>query len=53
MLFTGVNGWLPARLGHDLIHNRTANLRGGCGNNIALDLVNEFLNREFKGKYML
>ena len=48
-IVSGVNGWLPARVAQEMIHNRTANIKGGLGNNIALDQVNEFLNNEFKG----
>ena len=48
--FTGVSGWLPDHLAHDAVWNRTANLVGGPGKNLALDLVNEFENREFKSK---
>lgn len=33
--------------------NSTANLLGKPGHNIALDLVNEFLNNEFKGRRQL
>ncbi|XP_052223855.1 uncharacterized protein LOC127839505 [Dreissena polymorpha] len=47
-IFPAINGWLPERLRNDLIWNRTVNLRGGIGNNLEADLVNEFLNREFK-----
>ncbi|XP_076080098.1 uncharacterized protein LOC143050878 [Mytilus galloprovincialis] len=47
-LLSAVNGWLPSRLIEDLIWNSTANLTGLPGNNLALDLVNEFLNNEFK-----
>lgn len=45
----GMNGWWPKRLRHEIKWNRTANLRGGHGNNLELDLVNEFQNRNFKG----
>jgi len=34
----------------EVIHNRTVNLKGGAGHNIAMDRVCEFLNAEFKGK---
>ncbi|KAI8516610.1 hypothetical protein Bbelb_051910 [Branchiostoma belcheri] len=34
---------------HDLTWNRVTNLRGGPGGNIGLDLINEFLNNDFKG----
>jgi hypothetical protein len=50
---SGVNGWLPERLRNEMMWNSTANLVGKPGHNIALDLVNEFLNNEFKGKYKL
>ena len=33
-----------------MIHNRTVNLKGGLGRNVAMDRVCEFLNAEFKGK---
>ena len=33
--------------------NRVANLRGEPGRNIALDLLNEFHNNQFKGITML
>ena len=33
----------------DLTWNRTVNLTGGEASNDEIDLVNEFLNREFKG----
>ncbi|WAR25131.1 hypothetical protein MAR_010835 [Mya arenaria] len=47
-LIAGVNGFLPPRLQQDLIWNRTVNIRGGHASNDEADLVNEFLNREFK-----
>ena len=49
---TGINGWLPERLGQELTWNRTANLIGGPGNNLPQDLVNEFLNSSFKGTFL-
>jgi hypothetical protein len=52
MYFSGVNGAVNSRIAHDLTWNRTANLRGGRGHNLALDYVNELLNKEFKGKYV-
>jgi hypothetical protein len=45
----GINGWLPQRLQKDLLWNRTVNLTGGAGKNLEMDLVNEMLNKEFKG----
>jgi hypothetical protein len=44
-----VAGFLPKRLREDLIWNRVANLSGLPGRNLPLDLVNEFMNNEFKG----
>lgn len=43
---------VPPRLRNELIWNSTANLVGKPGHNIALDLVNEFLNNEYKCKYL-
>lgn len=53
ILFAGLNGFVTERLRQDLIWNRTVNLRGGRGKNDEADLVNEFLNREFKGTFLL
>lgn len=47
----GINGSLPPRLRNERIWNSTAYLQGKPGNNIVLDLVNEFLNNEFKCKF--
>lgn len=47
---SGINGLLPARIRSEVVWNSTANLLGKPGHNIALDLVNEFLNNEFKGR---
>ncbi|XP_061162619.1 uncharacterized protein LOC133171838 [Saccostrea echinata] len=47
-LLAGVAGWLPERLAMDSIWNRTVNLAGGPGRNLECDMVNEFLNKEFK-----
>ena len=49
MTFSGLSGWLPPRLAEEILHNRTVNLKGGKGKNIAMDRVCEFLNMEFKG----
>ena len=43
------SGFLCERLKQDLTWNRVANLSGRPGGNIGLDLVNEFLNNNFKG----
>ena len=45
----GIRGFYPPRIREELIWNRVANLRGGAGHNIELDLLNEHLNNEFKG----
>ncbi|KAI8493076.1 hypothetical protein Bbelb_290800 [Branchiostoma belcheri] len=46
--FSGTRGFLPARLRHGLIWNRTGNIKGGPGRDVGLDLINEFLNNDFK-----
>ncbi|KAI8493957.1 hypothetical protein Bbelb_283040 [Branchiostoma belcheri] len=48
--FSGTRGFLPARLRHGLIWNRTGNIKGGPGRDVGLDLINEFLNNDFKEK---
>ncbi|KAK3108584.1 hypothetical protein FSP39_011323 [Pinctada imbricata] len=48
--YIDVNGLLPERLAQELIWNSTANLAGLPGQNLALDLVNEFLNNDFKNQ---
>ena len=47
--FAAINGFLPKRLAHHLVHNRTANTWGIPGSNVALDLLCEHSNNEFKG----
>ncbi|XP_052217447.1 uncharacterized protein LOC127835183 [Dreissena polymorpha] len=47
-LLASVSGWMPKRISENLIWNSTANLRGEPGCNVPLDLLNEFLNNEFK-----
>jgi len=47
---TGISGWWSPKMVHDVIMNRTINLKGGLGKNIAMDRVCEFMNAEFKGK---
>ena len=49
--YSGVSGWYPERIAQEIIHNRTANIYGGAGHNIPLDLLNEFHNNEFKGSF--
>ncbi|CAG2191195.1 unnamed protein product [Mytilus edulis] len=46
-LIAGVNGFLPTKLREDIIWNRTVNYTGGRGSNLEMDLVNEFLNKDF------
>ncbi len=46
---SGQAGWLSPRLIEEILYNRTINLKGGSGNNIAMDRVNEFHNAQFKG----
>lgn len=46
------NGMCGPRLAQEVVWNRTANMVGKPGHNIELDLVNEHLNLEFKGKQL-
>ena len=50
LFFQGVNGWVSPMLAHDMVHNRTANVWGKAGHNIAQDLLVEHCNNDFKGK---
>lgn len=45
------NGWESERISHELTWDRVANVNGGRGTNIGLDLLNEFLNNDFKGMH--
>ncbi|XP_077862477.1 uncharacterized protein LOC100373840 [Saccoglossus kowalevskii] len=47
-LLACINGYVSPRQGEEMLWNSTANLKGGAGNNIPLDLVNEYLNNDFK-----
>ena len=47
-LFVGVNGFYPERIRHDAVWN-SGQSHWREGRNIVYDLVNEFLNSEFKG----
>jgi len=49
----GISGWWESSLIDEAINNRTVNLKGGLGHNIAMDRVCEFLNAEFKGTLLL
>ena len=46
---TGMQGWMPPRIAHDLMWNRTVNVQGGRGNCIPLDRCNEHFNNSSKG----
>ena len=48
MLELFVDGF-PPRQRADLIWNRTVNVKGGAGECLAMDLVNEHCNQDFKG----
>jgi hypothetical protein len=37
---------------HEIRWNRVVNVKGRLGGNIGIDLENEFLNKDFKGKPM-
>ena len=52
-MHAGVSGFLPERLREDMTWNRVANIHGIQGKNIGLDLLNEFINNEFKGQVTL
>ena len=47
--YLGVNGCLPEKLRHELIWNRKVNYSCGVERNLLMDLMNELLNRLFKG----
>lgn len=49
----GINGLLFVRIWSEVVWNSIVNLLGKLGYNIVLDLVNEFLNNEFKGRCFL
>lgn len=49
----GINGLLFVRIWSEVVGNSIVNLLGILGYNIVLDLVNEFLNNEFKGRCLL
>ena len=47
IVFVEVSGCVPEWIQKNLVWNQTANLKGGANCNLELDLVNEFLNRDF------
>ncbi len=50
-MFAGLAGYYPPRIQEEILWNRTINLQGGLGHNIAMDRVNEFHNAQFKGMH--
>ena len=44
-------GWWSPCTAAEVEWNRTANITAGFGHNLELDLINEFLNADFKGKH--
>ena len=50
-LLAYAGGWLPPRLAEEVVWNRTVNLCGKRNTNLEMDLVNEFINGEFKGRW--
>jgi len=49
-LLAGIGGWWTPYVAEEVLHNRTVNLTGGLGHNVAMDRACEFLNAEFKGQ---
>lgn len=49
----GINGLLFVRIWSEVVWNSIVNLLEKLGYYIDLDLVNEFLNNEFKGRCFL
>ena len=47
--FPDAGGVAIPQIRHELIWERVANIKGLPGNNVGLDLLNEFMNNEFKG----
>ncbi|VDI28770.1 Hypothetical predicted protein [Mytilus galloprovincialis] len=47
-LITDVRRGVSERLGHQLVRNKTVNLKGDNNTNIEIDLQMEFFNRGFK-----
>lgn len=47
-MLTGMAGFYSQKIRQEMKWNRTVNIRGGEGNNIPMDLANEFLNKDFK-----
>ena len=49
----GIGGFVPEKIWHTYIWNRVANIHGKRHCNIGLDLVNEHMNLDFKGKNIM
>ena len=49
-LLANVSGFQGARIRHNLTWERVVNLKGHPAGNIGLDLLNEFMVNDFKGK---
>ena len=47
--YVGAGGFHGERMKNEVTWNRVANLKGKPGANLGLDLVNQFLNNDFKG----
>ena len=50
MYLSGLGGFYEPRIQMEMTWNRVANVNGIPGRNIPLDLLNEFINGDFKGK---
>ena len=47
--FQGIGGYFQKSVQEDMVWNRVANLKRRPAGSVGLDLVNEFLNKDFKG----
>lgn len=50
---SGVAGRIPRLAAHDMVHNRTINLKGGPESNMSWDRAVKFLNHERTCKYCM
>ena len=50
-MLTAIHGAVSEKLRHEIMWNRTVNIKGGIANNIPADLHCEHMNKEFKRKY--
>ena len=51
VIIISINGWLPSKMAQELVWNRIVDYSGGMGRNLQADLMNEIMNRLFKGYY--